>query len=478
MPPKPNHLAYASLVTLSALALVGCASVGPEYTPPATKVPTSWKAALPHNGSSYALFDWWQAFNDPTLNDLLQTAETDNPTLDKAAAAIASARASRTQASASAYPTLNAAASNTRTSSLKSGNDGTSTVSSSLLDASWEIDLFGGIRRSTEAASARLQASVASWHNARVSLAAEVASEYVGFRACRLLADNQQQNLASLKKTASATAAAVQAGLTPPADANLAQASVAGATASLNVQQAECEIGIKSLVALTGLEESVLRAKLAGGVQNIPNPEVFDVTSLPVQLISQRPDLVAAERALAAASADIGVAEANRYPRLSLLGSITLERNQVSGASVQSSLWSFGPSLTLPVFNGGALRAQVARAQAEYEASLASFRSTARNAVKEVEQSLVRLDAATRRSTNLTNSARDYRRYYEATRQNWQAGGTNLLNLELASRSALQAEQNAIAVQRDHVLYGIALYKALGGGWQTAQNMDSNGAAQ
>jgi NodT family efflux transporter outer membrane factor (OMF) lipoprotein len=423
------------------------------------------------------LLEWWQAFNDPRLIELLQAAETDNPSLDQAAAAIASARASRTQAAASAYPAVNASASSTRTGSLKSGVDATSTVSSGLLDASWEIDLFGSIRRSREAASARVQASEASWHNARVSLAAEVASEYVRYRACRLLADNQQQNLASLNKTASATAAAVQAGLTPAADANLVQASVAGASASLNVQQAECDVGIKSLVALTGLDETVLRAKLAGEAQNIPNPEIFDVTSLPVQIVSQRPDLVAAERSLAAASADIGVAEANRYPRLSLLGAITLEHNQVSGASVQGSLWSFGPSLTLPVFNGGALRAQVARAQADYEASLASYRAAVRNAVKEVEQSLVRLDAATRRSTDLNNSARDYRRYYEATRQNWQVGGTSLLNLELASRNALQAEQSAIAVQRDRVLYGIALYKALGGGWQTAQTLNRNGAA-
>jgi outer membrane protein TolC len=172
---------------------------------------------------------------------------------------------------------------------------------------------------------------------------------------------------------------------------------------------------------------------------------------------------VAAERTLAAASADIGVAEANRYPRLSLAGSITAG----STGGVQTQPWSFGPSLSLPLFDGGALKAKVAGAEASYASALAAYRSAVRTAVKEVEQGLVRLDAAGRRSGDLASSASSYRKYYDAARENWRAGSISLLALEESRRNALQAGQNAIAVQRDRLLYAIALYKALGGGWQT-----------
>lgn len=468
-----SRLFLAALTVAGLATLAGCASVGPNYKAPAMKVPSNWQAALPHEGSPRSLLDWWQGFNDPTLNDLLQAAESDNPTLANAAAAIASARASRSVAAASAYPSANAGATSNRTGPLKSNGGGSSTLSSGILDASWEIDLFGGTRRSREAASARVEAREADWHNARVSLAAEVASEYVSYRSCRLLSENQLKNLESLRSTANTTASAVKAGLTAPAEQVLAQAGVASASAALNVQEAECNIGIKSLVALTGLEEFALREKLADSVQWIPANNFFNVSSLPVQLLSQRPDLVSAERSLAAANAEIGVEEANRYPRLSLLGSIKID---MAGIASGASLWSFGPSLTVPLFKGGALRAQVARAQADYESALTMYQSAVRNAVKETEQSLVRLDAVNRRSEDISNSARDYRRYYETSRQNWQAGGISLLSLEIVRRNALQAEQNAIAVQRDRVLYGIALYKALGGGWQVVQSTNSTGA--
>ncbi|WP_024302914.1 efflux transporter outer membrane subunit [Pseudogulbenkiania sp. MAI-1] len=476
---KLSPFIQAALGTACLLTLAGCASVGPDYERPALKMPANWQAAVPHDGSTRSLLSWWQSFNDPTLDDLLKSAENDNPTLAKAAAAIASARASYREASASAYPSSTIEAAHTRSGPFNSSARGIATVNSGELDASWEIDLFGAVRRSRESASDRVEAVEADWHSARVSLAAEVASEYVNYRACRLLSENQQQNLDSLRKTESTTSSAVNAQLMAPAESILAQASVAGAAASLNVQEAECDLSIKALVALTGLEEPALRATLIDTAQKIPSPTVLNVTTLPVQLLSQRPDLVSAERNLAAANADIGVAEANRYPRLSLLGSVSVNRTQTVGApAVQTNLWSFGPSLSIPLFNGGALRAQADKARADYVSALATYQSAVRNAVKETEQSLVRLDAANRRSQDLANSARDYRRYFETARQNWQTGGISLLTLEEARRNALQAEQNAIAVQRDRVLYGIALYKALGGGWQATQDTKSTGAGQ
>lgn len=475
--PLPRARLAGALFCLAALG--GCAAVGPDYSAPAPRVASAWQAATPHGASTTTLLNWWQAFHDPLLDELLAAAEADNPTLGQAAAAIASARASRDQAAARALPAVNASASATRSGSWRSGSGsdaagaalpgqtGNATVRTTGLDASWEIDLFGSVRRSREAADARLQAREAGWHDARVSLAAEVASEYVSLRGCELTVASQRNNLESLRKTAASIHIAVENGLTAPADAALSAASASSASATLNAQQAECDIGVKALVALSGIEEPELRKKLAAVPARIPQLEALDVTVLPVALLSQRPDLVASERSLAAASADIGVVEASRYPRLSLLGNIAVGRTQTAGIGIPTSPWSFGPSLSLPLFDGGALRAQAAGARAAYDSALAAYQAAVRNAVKETEQSLVRLDAASRRSDDVASSAENYRRYFDAAQENWRAGGISLLTLEEARRNAILAEQNLITVRRDRVLYGVALYKALGGGWRS-----------
>ncbi|WP_374537551.1 efflux transporter outer membrane subunit [Chitinimonas taiwanensis] len=458
---------------LGVLALAGCASLGPDYQPPQPKLADSWQAALPHQGSTTSLLNWWQSFNDPTLSALLAAAEADSPSLAKAAAAIASARASQDSSAANALPSLNVSAKASRSGTAKADSTTVSNTSLGALDASWEIDLFGALGRQQEAADARSAASEADWHEARVSLAAEVASEYVQYRACQLLSASDSAHLVSLQQTARSTASAVSAGLSAPADADLAQASVASAAASLTQQRAECDLNIKALVALTGLSEAALRTQLGQEVTPLPQPAELSVSSVPVQLLSQRPDLVAAERSLAAASAEIGQAEANRYPRLSLLGSVSLSRVHSGGQASETAPWSFGPSLSLPLFDGGAGKAAVRSAQASYASSLASYQQAVRDAVKEVEQALVRLASANARVTDVAQSATGYRRYFSASEQLWRAGGSSLLNLEQSRRDALSAEQNLIGVQRDRVLYGIALYKALGGGWQTSATPSS-----
>ncbi|WP_322405329.1 efflux transporter outer membrane subunit [Massilia luteola] len=470
------------------MCLAGCATVGPDYVPPSLKVPADWHAALPHEGSTTNLLHWWAGFNDPALDLLLRSAESESPTLGQAAGAIAAARASREQAAADLLPKASAGAGLTRSGTSRLDNPNLPAGSTSLpasattrsggLDASWEVDLFGSIRRSEQAAMARLQARQAEWHDARISLAAEVGSEYINFRACQVLLQLQQRNLASLRKTADSTKAAVDQELMAPAESTLAAAGVANAQASLRAQRAECDLGIKALVALTGIDEPGLRQTLAKDRPAIPMPPELDIRSVPVQLLSQRPDLVAAERSLAAASADIGVAEANRYPRLSLLGSISVSHSDTQGSGVSTAPWSFGPSLSLPLFDGGRLRAQVASARAGYQTALANYRGRVRTAVREAEQALVRLDAATRRSEDIANAAAGYRRYFDAAERNWTAGGINLLSLEEARRNALQAEQADISTRRDRVLDGIALYKALGGGWQRTDNMTVAGVSQ
>jgi len=342
-----------------------------------------------------------------------------------------------------------------------------STATVGALDASWEIDLFGGIKFAKQAAEARVEAKKSNWHAARVSLAAEVATHYVDYRACQLSVAAYQQALASKNETSRLTNILANAGFSAPADAALAEASLRATESSLINQQAQCDNTVKALVALTNLGESSLRGLLAISTNAmLPQPAEFNMDSVPASLITQRPDLVADERNLAAASADTGVATANRYPSVSLIGSIGRSKTSGSGFSSSSNTWSFGPSISLPIFDGGQRKAEVSIAEANYAVALVTYQQDVRNAVKEVEQTLVSLDGAARRETTEKISTEQYRNYYKAAEINWRAGGISLITLEDARRQLINAELSHITQQHDRVQYWITLYKALGGGWQ------------
>lgn len=456
------------LPAAACLVLAACAA-GPDYTSPAVQAPPSWQAPLPHSGSTARLIGWWDRFDDPALTRLLTRAETDSPSLAIAWANIQKARATLDSGGADLWPSVTADGSAQRARQTGATSDGTgkrTTVSNTLsgsLDATWEIDLFGKVRRKVEAAQARFAARADDWHDARVTLAAEVADTYVQYRACRLLVNAYTDEAQSQQATADATEVSVRAGFTSTADGALARASAASARTTLTQQQADCGVLVKSLVELTGVDEPALRDVLAQAPAKLPQPAAFTVESVPTSLLAQRPDLAAAERELAATSAEIGVAEADRYPSLSFGGSIT-----ISGANLGSllSTWLLGPSVTLPVFDAGKRAAAVDSARADYDLQLATYRQSVRTAIKEAEQALVRLDGAARRTGASQTAARDYRQYFESIDRNWRAGGASLLDREEARRNALTAEIAFISVRRDQIQYWIALYKALGGGWQ------------
>ncbi|MGJ7533860.1 MULTISPECIES: efflux transporter outer membrane subunit [unclassified Variovorax] len=444
--------------------LAGCAA-GPEYHPLTPSAASTWQAVVPHDGSVSAMVDWWRQFDDPVLGRLIVQAETDSPSLDKAWTKIEKARATLTTTRAGGLPSLSGSGSlsRARQQTTEGGAPVLATSRSADLDASWELDLFGKVRRNAQAAQARIDARVDDWHDARVSLAAEVADTYVQYRACGLLTQAYERELASMTETEKATAVAVRAGFTAPSDGALARASLASTTSTLLSQRAECELLVKSLVNLTGFDEAALRALMAHAGAQVPQPAALAVPSVPAQALRQRPDLASSERELAASSAEIGAAVADLYPSLSLTGSIT-----VSASNLSSSVttWSLGPSLSIPIFDAGKRRAAVDSAQASYRSALADYRQSVRDAVKEIEQALVRLDSTARRADQAGQAAQEYRRYFEATEVNWRAGGASLLTLEEARRSALSAQVDEIALQRNRVQYWIALYKALGGGWQ------------
>lgn len=456
-------LLRAALWASLTLALASCA-VGPHYREPVPEAPLVWSAPLPHEGDVAAIAQWWRQFDDPLLERLVAMAEADSPSLTKAWANIEKARATLTSAKAGGLPAVTAGGSATRgKQQTQNGTEAISETHSGALDASWEIDLFGKARRSAEAAQARVDARVSDWHDARVSLAAEVADTYVQYRACGLLADAYARELTSMTQTEQATAVLVHAGFRARSEGALARASSASTRSTLVSQRGQCDLLVKSLVSLTGTDEASLRALMMTGDAKLPQPAALDVQSVPAQVLRQRPDLASLERELAAASAEIGVAQADLYPSLSLSGSITVSASDLASSA---TTWSFGPSLSIPLFDGGKRRAAVDSARAGYTAAIADYRQGTRNVVKEVEQALVNLDSSGRRAEDADIAAQEYRRYFQSIEANWRAGRESLLTLEEARRSALSAEIQQITLQRDRIAYWVALYKALGGGWQ------------
>ncbi|MBF0162402.1 MAG: efflux transporter outer membrane subunit [Magnetococcales bacterium] len=471
-PPAWLSLRPLSLGLLALLA--GCAAVGPDYHP-LSPIPAeqSWQAALPHGGSSQRLVDWWGQFDDPLLLQLIESATNRHPTAQRALAVIQEARATLLLRQADGQPKVNAAANLLRRGdhsktpvAMNSPALPEATLTSGALDAQWELDLFGGMYRATEAATARLQGRHHSWHEAQVTLAAEVASKYLNDRACRLLQRLAARELASRQESAQWTEEAVRAGLTPGQDLHNTATKVAESRAALTAQQANCDLVVKSLVSLTGLEEPALRRLLEEAPAGLPRPAAFVVESLPSQWLAQRPDLAALEREVAASSADIGVAAANRYPRMALSGNISLNALQLSHAALTTQPWSLGPVLLLPLLDGGARSARVEEAEARYRQAEARYRAAIRAAVEEVESALVTLESARRRTDDAQSISRHAAASAQTTATLWQAGGASLLLLAEAQRAALQAERAAIIQQREQVQAWITLYKALGGGWQ------------
>lgn len=456
----------AAALAAVAGTLAACA-VGPTYHPPVPQAPASFQAALPPAGENRAAdaSNWWRQFDDPLVAELVDAALATNPTLAQSLARLTQARARLGIARGEQLPTIDANGSASR--SRSAGTPATTvigTVFNRSIDASWEIDLFGAARKGAEAAGARVAARTADWQVAHVSLAAEVADTLLAYRACEATAAVLAQDLDSRQQTAQLTALKMKAGFSAAGDGALIDASAADARQALIAQRLECGLQVKALVDLTGVDEPALRARLNGHTA-LPRPRDFPVSSVPAQVLAQRPDIEAAERELAAAGADINVATANRYPRLSLTGSIGIAGVRLGERTVNQDTWSFGPVLNLPLFDGGRRRAEVAVAKARYDELDAAYRTSVRAAVRELEESLLRLDAAARREVDATAAARDYDRYFQATSDRFRSGNGSLFELEDARRTMLAARRNLIGVQRDRVAAWIALYKAAGGGW-------------
>lgn len=466
-----RHARYTAALALI-LAQTGCFVVGPDYTPlapPAADVPTQWTSRTPADHPSFPETkttrpQWWEELDDASLDRLVSSALDTSPTLEAALARLRQASLAITHEAAKGKPAVEARADNRQTSTDNGDTD--RTRSWLAMDASWEIDLFGAVRRGQEGAIARAAAQQASLADARVSLSADVTLAYLDFRACQSQVTLAEQDIASRAATQRLTADSVREGFMPPYQAIRSAASVAEAKTLLSATRARCEQLENLLTRQTGVarpELAKLLAERPTGLDRLPIPRHLGIR-VPANALLQRPDLRVAERRLAAASADIGLAEADRYPRLTLNGAFAYAFSATEGRGVLSlGTWSFGPSLSLPVFDAGRRAASVEIARARYDEAQAGFRSATRLAVQEIEDALTRYAAANERAESAEASARLYRQFFNVIEMRYREGASNLLELEDARRAMLNAEKTLLGVRLERLQAWVALHRATGG---------------
>ena len=450
-----------------ALLLAGCA-VGPDYQRPAVDAPAfkeagNWKPAEP--AENLPRGKWWQAFGDPVLNDLEDRAEISSNTLQAAEARYRQAQAASTIASAALFPSVNADGSASRTGSPGRGA-GPASVQNSFgagLAASWELDVWGRVRRGAEAGRAEAAASAADLESVRLSLHAAVAQTYFSLR----VADTQQRlyvrSVADYARSLQMTQNRYAQGVDTRADVATAETQLKSAQAQaidLALQRAQLEHALAVLLGQAPAGFSLAAADLA---VEPPAPPAL----IPSQQLERRPDIAGAERRLAAASAQIGVAKGGFFPVLSLSGS-----GGYQGALIQhlftapNEIWSLGASAVVPLFNAGRVRAEVAQARAAYDESLATYRQTVLAAFQEVEDNLSA-------STQLAAEAAVQREAVTAARlaatialNQYKAGTVSYLNVVTAQSTLLNAERTAVELLGRQLTASVVLLKAAGGDWQ------------
>lgn len=458
------------LAALTLPLLAACSALAPLPPVPTADLPAAWQAPLPgeaalaHEGRLASLADWWRRHEDGLLVELIESAQAINTSIASARSRLAQANAERVAAGAALAPTVDGVLSAQRRSAfppLPGGN-----IYQGVLQASWEADLFGANKLARDAALLRVAGAEAGWHEARVSVAAEVASQYYNLRACRQQLRIAEDDARSRDETARLTGLAADAGFQSPANAALARASAAEGRARLQQQRALCDVDVKILVMLSGLPEAALRARLAPDAPLAKLPAALEIPALPAATLAQRPDVVAAARQVAAASQEVGSVDAQRYPRLSLTGNIGLARFESGGQAINLNSWSIGPlQLTVPVFDAGRRRANLDAARARYDEAASQYREVVRRAVREVEEALVNLDSTAARSKDAIVAIDGFTVSFNATRQRYDSGLASLFELEEARRSRYAAESALVSLQRERMAAWIALYRAAGGGW-------------
>jgi NodT family efflux transporter outer membrane factor (OMF) lipoprotein len=472
-------LKYGSIFTITEMMLWGC-TVGPDYARPPVEIPAQykeapqgWKTAQPQDEIDRG--EWWKIFNDPQLNALEAQLNCANQSIASAEASYRQARALVDQARAAYFPTVttsialaaegqggsSSSSSNSSGNSSSSGSSGSLTYSL-LLDATWEPDIWGSVKRTVEASRAAAQASGAQLEATRLLQQATLAQTYFQLRAVdtdqKLLNDTVKNYQESLRLTQNQYRSGV-----------VALVDVVQAQSQLEVAQGQA---INNGIARAQFEHAiaVLIGKSPAAFSFTPQPLTARPPLIPVEvpsaLLERRPDIAQAERLMAQANAQIGVAIAAYFPTLTLTATGNLQNNDLSGLfSVPGLAWAIGPSLTQTLLDGGLRRATVAAARANYDSLVASYRQTVLAAFQNVEDNLAALRILKQQSIVQDQAAANARLALQLTTNQYQAGVVAYSNVVLAQINAYTAVKNAADTKGLEMSTAVALIKALGGGW-------------
>jgi len=467
----------ATVATCLLLVLSGCATTTSQATDPATAdVPSSWSVAdVAVVQGSTSLVEWWLRFDDPVLSRLVADAQQVNTTVTGAQAALRQARALREVAAAALYPTLVSSASAQRSSGSSSAaptaGRTTSNVFQAGLDANWELDIFGANRDALNASEATARASAASLGDAQVSVAAEVALSYITLRNAQARLTIADDNLASQLETQQITQWRQQAGLVTSLEAEQARAAAEQTGALVPALQTAIEQASHALAVLAGRPPAGLTDWLAS-VAPVPKPADDLALRMPAETLRQRADVRAAEHRVAAAQARVGQAEAARLPSFAIGGSLGLSALTLGaltdGASVVGTLLG---SVSLPIFDGGAARAQVDAQQAALDQARTAYRAAVLLALKDVEDALVALRGDRLRLARLGNAADAATNAAVMARQRYSTGLVDFQTVLETQRTQLGTQDGLAGARADVSSDHVRLYKALGGGWVPDANL-------
>jgi len=452
----------------AALALAGCASVGPNYHEVKPAAPQLQGLDAAHENNAQFQAAWWKQFNDPTLDALIRRAAANNLDLRIAVARLHESRALLSGSKADQFPTIDTNVNYTRSRGQQPGfsdQRSTTTTYQAGFDASWELDLFGGVRRSVEASGADLGASEAALHNAQVSLLAEVARNYFELRGSQLRLDIARRDIESQQQTVHLTDLRQQLGSGSEQDVASAKARLAAVQAQLPLLQTQASASEFRLAVLLGERPGELDIDVS--------PKSFTpiAISLPIgdagDVLSRRPDVRMAEREYAAATARIGVAKADFFPHITLggfLGFLSGRSNDFGGPATRA--WSLAPSISWPGLNVQRVRANLHASEARADAAQANYQQSVLLAIEDIDNAVTGFNQQRVRVDRLIEQGTQSKRAADLARVRYQEGATSFLELLDAERTQLAAEDDLAQGEAAINTRAVALYKALGGGWQ------------
>ena len=460
---------------LAILVITGCAAVGPNYVPPEMSVSAIWHTQLEGGLATeeidpHTLASWWTTLNDPGLSSLIERAVAGNLDLKKARARVRESRARRGIAKAGMFPTLDIAGSDTWTRSSKdTGTGKTSQLYVASFDSGWELDIFGGVRRSVEASEADLWAIREDLHDVLVSLLAEVALNYVEVRTFQSRLDEAEASLEAQNETYQLTLWRYQAGLSDELATQQARYNLESTRSQIPTLRMGLDEAMNRIAVLLGEQPGKVHGELEKR-EPIPVTPLKAAVGVPADLLRRRPDIRRAERELAAQTARVGVATADLYPRFTLSGSIGLEalslNNLLSNLSSSDS-WTLsgGPRISWAVFDAGAIRQNIEVQSALQEQALIQYEAAILGALEDVENALVSYAEEQHRRDDLHEATQAAQKAVELAQNKYQAGLADFSNVLDAQRSLLSFQDQMTQSNGTVTSNLIRLYKALGGGW-------------